>query len=311
MQRRRVIGVVTSLALAAGITSAWAALPGEICQLGKNKAAGKFATCRHKAYAKYALTGDATKRDADLARCATRFGARWQSLEAKALEQDGACLSMDDRQTVQEFIESFTGNVAGGLAGGPLLGGPQGLRLRTGITACWNGSGASIPCAGTGQDGELQFGLSPFYLDFGDGTIIDTRTGLTWEKFSDDGSIHDRDNRYDWRDGFAKAEALNAMRFAGYTDWRVPNVNELNSLVDYSVPSPGPSIRLAFNLYCPAGCTVYSCSCSAPGLGLHWTSTSTDPGWRALGLRFDDGVLFTAPATPPAPMHVRAVRGGL
>jgi hypothetical protein len=310
MMRRRAIGLLTVAALAARIASAWAGTPAEVCQSGKNKAAGTFAGCREKAYAAFALEGDATKRDVALGRCASRYGTAWQKLEAKASAQDAACPSVGDLGTVQSFIDDYTGHVAAGLAGGPLLGGSRALRLRTGLTACWNDAGTSIPCAGTGQDGELQVGLSPFYLDLGDGTITDTRSGLVWEKFSDDGSIHDRDNRFDWNGAFAKAATLNATGFAGHTDWRVPNVNELHSLVDYSATSP--AIRLAFNLGCSLGCSVLDCSCSASGLGLHWTSTTAAPGFgRAFALRFDDGTLFTAPVNPPAPMAVRAVSGGL
>ncbi len=33
------------------------------------------------------------------------------------------------------------------------------------------------------------------YTDNGDGTVTDNQTGLTWEKKSDDGSIHDKDDR--------------------------------------------------------------------------------------------------------------------
>jgi len=57
-----------------------------------------------------------------------------------------------------------------------------------------------------------------------------------WEKLSDDGSIHDKDTTYTWANAFAtKVAALNAGGgFAGYTDWRVPNVNELQSIVNYA-----------------------------------------------------------------------------
>lgn len=309
--RRRAIGFLTGAGLFLAAASAWAAsTPAELCQSGKNKAAGKLASCREKAFAAFARSGDAAERDRDLSRCASRYGAAWQKLEAKAIAAESSCPSVGDQGAVQTFIEDYTGHVAAGLAGGPLVGGSHAVRLRTGQTACWNEAGASIPCAGTGQDGDLRFGLSPFYLDLGNGTMTDLNTGLVWEKLSDDGSIHDRDNRFDWNGAFAKAVTLNATAFAGRTDWRVPNVNELHSLVDYSVASP--AIRGAFNLFCPAGCTVLQCSCSASGLGLHWTSTTASPGFgRAFALRVDDGTLFTAPVSPPAGMAVRAVAGGL
>jgi hypothetical protein len=307
MQRRRLIGVITGAALAVGVATVWAATPAETCQAGKNKAAGKLASCRHRAYAKYALTGDATKRDTNLARCVTRYTVKWQALEAKAVADGGACRTVGDEAGVETYVEDYTEAVAAELAGGPLDGGPHGWRLRTGLTTCWNDAGTQIPCAGTGQDGELQFGLSPFYLDLSDGTIIDTRTGLTWEKQSDDGSIHDRDNTYTWVNAFAKVTTLNATRFAGYADWRVPNVNELHSLVSYSTTNP--ATPLAFNFGCAPGCTVLTCSCSAPGLGFYWMSNTASPGYGdAWALRLSDGDLFTV--TTAATYNVRAVRGG-
>src|SRR5262249_57053434 len=88
---------------------------------------------------------------------------------------------------------------------------PQGQRLKTGQTQCWDTTGTVIPCAGTGQDGELQKGLARAYVDNGDGTITDTKTGLMWEKQSDDGTLNDKDNVYTWAEAFTvKIAGLNA-----------------------------------------------------------------------------------------------------
>jgi hypothetical protein len=90
----------------------------------------------------------------------------------------------------------------------------------TGQTTCWNSSGAVIPCAGTGQDGEVQAGATLSYMDNGDGSVTDVNTGLMWEKKSDDGSIHDKDTSYTWDNAFAVHVAgLNTANFAGYSDW--------------------------------------------------------------------------------------------
>ena len=56
---------------------------------------------------------------------------------------------------------------------------------KTGQTGCWDASGTSETCAGTGQDGELQKGVSwpdPRFTDNGDGTVTDNLTGLIWLK---------------------------------------------------------------------------------------------------------------------------------
>ena len=45
----------------------------------------------------------------------------------------------------------------------------------------------------------------PRFVDNGDGTITDTKTGLQWEKKSDDGTIHDQDDTYTWTTGVPNA----------------------------------------------------------------------------------------------------------
>ncbi|MBF0591713.1 MAG: hypothetical protein HQL02_06460, partial [Nitrospirae bacterium] len=56
---------------------------------------------------------------------------------------------------------------------------------QTGQTTCYDASGKSIPCTGTGQDGALQNGVAwpnPRFTDNGDKTITDNLTGLVWSK---------------------------------------------------------------------------------------------------------------------------------
>ena len=305
--RRRTMRILAAVVLLAGATAVSAGVPAETCQVGRNRASGKLAGCRHKAHAKYALSGDVTKRDAQLVKCATRYDDTWARLEATAAGAGDPCLVVD-RDGVRDFIAQYTADVAAALAGGPLLGGPQGLRVRTGQTTCWSEAGASIPCAGTGQDGEIQAGMAPpFYLDLGVGTIFDTRSGLTWEKQSDDGSIHDFDNTYTWADGFAKIAALNTTRFAGYDDWRVPNVNEMHTIISYVNTSP--AVPFAFHSGCTPGCSALVCACTPTGLAFYWMSDVAWPGYgNAWAVRVDDGNLFTP--TVNATYRVRAVRGG-
>src|SRR5262249_15278474 len=130
----------------------------------------------------------------------------------------------------------------------------------TGLTMCWNSSGTAIPCAGTGQDGDVRKGAPLAYTDNGNGTITDDNTGLVWEKLSMDGSVHDVTNAYTWDEAFGRVAALNTASFAGHNDWRLPNVKELESLIDFSTYNP--SVTTAFNSNCMAGCTVTTCSCT-------------------------------------------------
>jgi len=184
---------------------------------------------------------------------------------------------------------------------------PQGQRLKTGQTICYDAVVAVIACAGTGQDGELQNGLARAYVDNGDGTITDTKTGLMWEKLSHDGSIHDEDATYTWTDAFAiKVAALNGGGgFAGHTDWRVPNRSELESLPNLGAVSP--AVFPAFNTGCAPACTVFTCSCTQSG---YYWSSSTYQGLPPVAwvVSFYDGDVGPDSKTPN--YYVRAVRGG-
>ena len=264
--------------------------PAQSCQAGKNKLAGSYAGCRHRAEAKLASTGDAAAYNDAIGFCAARFDAKWPVLEQQAINRGGTCPSGGDRSAVKTVIDAHTSNVATELAGGPLQHCPtdlaacfsnlgiceaaqQGENLKTGQTNCYDGPGATILCAGTGQDGEFQAGLAHAHVDNGDGTITDTRTGLMWEKLSDDGSIHDKDTHYSWSDAYAiKIATLNSTSFAGYNDWRLPNINELQSLVNYDFV---PSVDAAFNTGCVPACDVTTCSCTSSASDYTWSSTSS------------------------------------
>lgn len=187
--------------------------------------------------------------------------------------------------------------------------------VRTGQTMCYDNLGVSgtvIPCAGTAQDGELLRGEPRAYEDNGDGTIRDKRTALMWEKLSNDGSIHEKGNTYTWAQAFGKIDDLNSQPcFAGFCDWRLPNVFELETLRDMGTHYP--AVAAPFNTNCGAhsvgnsGCTVMTCSCTYPNY--YWTSTtvSAHPE-QAWFVDFNDGIDFAGSKTGEA--FVRAVRGG-
>ncbi|MCP3936178.1 MAG: DUF1566 domain-containing protein [Actinomycetia bacterium] len=71
--------------------------------------------------------------------------------------------------------------------------------------------------------GSSDYGVNAF-SDGGDGTIVDAATGLTWQQ-------HDNGEGVDWETALSYCSTLD---LGGSTDWRLPNVKELQSIVDYS-----------------------------------------------------------------------------
>jgi hypothetical protein len=85
--------------------------------------------------------------------------------------------------------------------------------------------------------------------------VRDNVTGLIWEVKTDDGSVHDKDNTYTWYDSNPETNggdagtpgegtdtedfinALNNSNYGGYSDWRLPTPEELQSIVDYGTTS--------------------------------------------------------------------------
>lgn len=178
----------------------------------------------------------------------------------------------------------------------------------SGQTTCYNATGTVVSCAGTGQDGEKQAGANLAYQDNGDGTVTDLDTGLIWEKQSDDGSIHDRDNLFTWANAPGHITALNSGSFAGHNDWRMPNARELLSLVDYGVANPA-ILSSAFHTNCFGGCTVSNCSCTA--FFAYWTSTTvTNLPNSAFAVNFTDGTVGVFTKGGAFTAAVRGVRGG-
>lgn len=121
---------------------------------------------------------------------------------------------------------------------------------RTGQTTCYNSEGSIINCANTGQDGDRQIGVvlpSPRFIDNKNGTVTDTLTGLIWLKNADctdtvDGIVR-ADGLLDWQSALTWSNNL-AHGKCGLSDksavgdWRLPNIHELRSLIDYSRHDP-------------------------------------------------------------------------
>ena len=130
----------------------------------------------------------------------------------------------------------------------------------------------------------------PSYLvDNEDGTITDPNTGLMWQKGTAPGT-------YTWEQALAYA---NNLTLAGRSDWRLPNINELHTLVDYSRGEPA-----VFQPF--ANDTVV-------GSNIYWSSTSVAS--QTTGAQNAKGITLgawgdVASNAKSNLRHVRAVRSG-
>lgn len=178
---------------------------------------------------------------------------------------------------------------------------PGGAALpRTGQTACHDSSGKAVACPGTGQDGELREGAAwpaPRFSDNGDGTVTDGLTGLAWSR--DGGTpgpgVCGPGKRKTWKGALEHVGCLNANRHLGRSDWRLPNRNELSSLVHRGEQD--------------GGAWLSSQGFSGVRDGAYWTSsTYSFSSWSAWGIILRDGA-----ASSFAKKHridVWPVRGG-
>jgi len=152
---------------------------------------------------------------------------------------------------------------------------------------------------GVDDDGTLQLGTPLSYTVSGDGlTITDNNTGLMWEiKVAGSGCLHCDDDTYSW----SRADAIdtiwdwlddvNAESYAGHNDWRIPNMRELISIVDYG--EDDPAIHPDFG----------------PTRDQYWTSTSPVPRGDDPAVRVDFGRGEVGISDRGTTLHIRAVRG--
>jgi len=99
---------------------------------------------------------------------------------------------------------------------------------QTGQTKCYNTAGTEIACAGTGQDGDIQAGVAwpnPRFTVSGE-CVTDNLTGLMWPKNANLVGL----NLLTWNEAI---DFANNLTLCGHSDWRLPNMNELKSLINY------------------------------------------------------------------------------
>jgi hypothetical protein len=116
--------------------------------------------------------------------------------------------------------------------------------LPTDQEKCFDALGAEIPCAGSGQDGELGIGIkgpNPRFTERAPGLVQDGLTGLVWPKKGVSFEFALR-----WEEALEHIRDLNREGFLGCSDWRLPNRRELRSLISHGRSRPALPLEHPF-----------------------------------------------------------------
>ena len=126
----------------------------------------------------------------------------------------------------------------------------------------------------SGDDGSLGIGVaipSPRFSTPVNNKITDYLTGLMWTQAAN------LDGQVPWATALAYIQSQNTAGYLSCNDWRLPNREELRSMLDYSSSNPSSSLQ--------------SSQFTNVQVDIYWTSTRDSGKTQAWVLDFTDGTL--------------------
>jgi len=128
-------------------------------------------------------------------------------------------------------------------------------------------------------------------------SVTDTVTGLQWQDNNDTSSIE--------KNWYEAIEYCESLVLDGYSDWRLPNINELASIIDYT--KRDPAIINGFTYV--RSRIIYILTRVYIRTRIYWSSTTRIYGSHyAWVVDFDDGDVDYS--TKDTSHYVRCVRAG-
>jgi len=134
------------------------------------------------------------------------------------------------------------------------------------------------------------------FIDNGDNTITDTKTGFMWMK---EDSYQYKGHWLSWFNAADYIKELNQERFADYLDWRLPTIKELTTLYEaekINSQQVGSEMKIHMD-------PIFA----KEGSGTLWTVESNG-SYNAFGVVFNTGQRFNSSKRKKARRAVRAIR---
>lgn len=306
------LAVLAAIITLVFVQGAAAVEPAAKCEAGKVKEAAKYASCRLKADWKALLKGTAV----DYSRCYTRFWAKFPGLETKV--GSGVCPTEGDVASEEAALTADAVATAWRLSGeGRFIDNGDGTITDRRTNLMWE---KKVKLDGS-DDLANPHDADNEYVWAGQCTISGA-----WCQPNEDASYHCLEQVEGDTTGCAECGVgegtcftfgldtiwefrSDVSGFAGYTDWRVPTLAELESLRDVTVSAPAVDAAL-HGASCGTACdNLGDLACSCTRSDVHWSSTTyADFPSRAWTVGFYDGTVFSYPKDNT--IGVRAVRGG-
>ena len=173
------------------------------------------------------------------------------------------CRGVDDLKTAPCTVDP------GGLRSEPIKVGTRHARARFALDPLWR------PESLTDRDEKT-------YTKRADGTVVDAATGLQWQRAGSDYPLI-------WPDAQAYVADINARGFAGQSDWRLPSVDELVSLLERPPAMRDFCLPPVFD---PSRPNLWTCDRKSYTAAWFVSAALAFVGWQDFSCRF----------------HVRAVR---
>ncbi|WP_339137956.1 MAG: DUF1566 domain-containing protein [Candidatus Electrothrix sp. GW3-4] len=86
---------------------------------------------------------------------------------------------------------------------------------------------------------------SQFTVDSTNKTVVDTKTGLMWRQcLEGDPACSGSVPAYDFTGAVGRVAIANSGSFAGFSDWRLPNIKELQSIVEEQCNNPAINLTV-------------------------------------------------------------------